>query len=298
MSDHSAAEEGLSAWALPGIPEVSPGDDLAALIGEALRAEAERHPGREMRNGDVVVVTSKIMSKAEGRIIQAADRQEAIEAETVRVVATRPRPDGDGETRIVENRLGIVGAAAGVDASNTAEGTVLLLPQDPDASAEVIRSRLSAAFGVALGVVVTDTLGRAWRMGQTDIAIGAAGLHVVHDHRGGRDAHGQPLDATQIAVADELAATADLVKGKSSGRPVAVLRGVGHLVAEQNLPTPGARSLVRTGPGDMFRLGTDEAIAEGYRQARAELSAEFSADSSADQEASDSRNKPGHVART
>ncbi len=133
------------------------------------------------------------------------------------MVASRPRAEGPEMTRIVENRLGIVGAAAGVDASNTAEGTVLL-PEDPDASAEAIRAALSRRFGVGLGVIVSDTLGRAWRMGQTDLAIGAAGVRVLHDHRGGIDGHGRPLEAPQIAVADELAAMGDLVKGKAAGR--------------------------------------------------------------------------------
>lgn len=267
--DHHTDDAGLSAWALPGIPEISPGDELAALIGDALAEHAEARPERMPQEGDVLVITSKILSKAEGRIIRAEDREEAITQETVRVVASRPRAEGPGMTRIVENRLGIVGAAAGVDASNTAEGTVLLLPEDPDASAEAIRAALSRRFGVGLGVIVSDTLGRAWRMGQTDLAIGAAGVRVLHDHRGGMDGHGRPLEATQIAVADELAAMGDLVKGKASGRPVAVIRGAGHLVEREELPTPGARALVRTGPGDMFRLGADEAMAEGYRRALA-----------------------------
>lgn len=269
--DHHTDDAGLSAWALPGIPEVTAGDDLAALIGAALADHARSQPHRGLRDGDVLVITSKILSKAEGRILRAEDREEAITRETVRVVASRPRAEGPGMTRIVENRLGIVGAAAGVDASNTAEGTVLLLPEDPDASAEAIRAALSRRFGVGLGVIVSDTLGRAWRVGQTDLAIGAAGIRVLHDHRGGTDSHGRPLEATQIAVADELAAVGDLVKGKASGRPVAVVRGAGHLVEREELPTPGARSLVRTGPGDMFRMGTDEAIAEGYRRAKEEL---------------------------
>lgn len=269
--DHHADDAGLAAWALPGIPEITPGTDLSVVIAEALAAYSASRPERALRDGDVMVITSKILSKAEGRIVQAADREEAITRETVRVVASRPRAEGEGYTRIVENRLGIVGAAAGVDASNTAEGTVLLLPEDPDASAERLRAALSRRFGVALGVVVSDTLGRAWRMGQTDLAIGAAGVRVLHDHRGGTDSHGRPLEATQIAVADELAAMGDLVKGKAAGRPVAVIRGAGHLVEREELPTPGARSLVRTGRQDMFRMGTDEAIAEGYRRAQEEF---------------------------
>lgn len=266
--DHGTGDDGLAIWALAGVPEVRAGDDLAALIGEALAADAEARRERRLRDGDILVITSKIMSKAEGRIVHADDREAAITSETVRVVASRRRKNGTGSTRIVENRLGIVGAAAGVDASNTAEGTVLLLPEDPDASAEQIRNVISERFGVAIGVVVSDTLGRAWRVGQTDIAIGAAGLRVLHDHRGGIDAGGRPLDATQVAVADELAAAADLVKGKASGRPVAVVRGAGHLLQREGSPSR-ARDIVRTGPDDMFRLGVDEAMAEGYRRALA-----------------------------
>ena len=274
--DHGTGNDGIAIWALGGVPEVRPGDDLIALIARALEGEGSRNPDRMPRDGDVLVITSKILSKAEGRIVSASDREDAITSETVRVVASRARQNGEGFTRIVENRLGIVGAAAGVDASNTDEGTVLLLPEDPDASAEHLRAGLSQHFGVAIGIVISDTLGRAWRVGQTDIAIGAAGLRVLHDHRGGVDAGGRALDATQVAVADELAGAADLVKGKASGRPVAVVRGVGHLLTGAGAPAgigahteahAGARSLVRTGPGDMFRMGTDEALAEGYRRA-------------------------------
>ncbi len=267
MTDHHASEDGLQAWALPGLPEIHPGDDVAELISRALVTHAGLRPERRPQPGDVLVITSKILSKAEGRIVQAADREDAITRETIREVASRPRADGAGRTRIVENRLGIVGAAAGVDASNTAAGTVLLLPEDPDASAEMIRRTLSETFDAALGVIISDTLGRAWRTGQTDIAIGAAGVRTVHDHRGGTDGHGRALEATQIAVADELAAMGDLVKGKASGHPVAVIRGAAHLVHPG--PTPGARTLVRTGDQDMFRLGTEEAMAEGYRRALA-----------------------------
>jgi coenzyme F420-0:L-glutamate ligase/coenzyme F420-1:gamma-L-glutamate ligase len=163
----------MQVWALDGIAEVAAGDDLATIIGDALAADAEG-----VVDGDILVVTSKIVSKAEGRQLAASDREDAITAETVRVVAVR------GTTRIVENRLGVVGAAAGVDASNTPEGTILLLPIDPDASARALCAALRERFGVRLGIVVSDTLGRAWRIGQTDIAIGAAGMRVVDDLRG------------------------------------------------------------------------------------------------------------------
>ena len=197
-------------WAVPGLPEVQPGDDLAKLIATA-------EPG--LADGDILLVTSKIVSKAEGRITEAADREAAIDAETVRVVARR------GSLRIVENRQGLVMAAAGVDASNTPAGTVLLLPEDPDASAAAIRAGLRDALGVEVGVIVTDTFGRPWRDGLTDVAIGAAGVRVLDDLRGSTDKHGNPLSATVVALADELAAAGDLVKGKAGGLPVAVVRG-------------------------------------------------------------------------
>ncbi|GAB3614165.1 coenzyme F420-0:L-glutamate ligase [Humibacter ginsengisoli] len=254
----------LTAWPVPGIREIVPGDDLAALVGDALEADARERPERALQPGDILVVTSKVVSKAEGRVVAAQDREDAITAETVRVVATRAY-DG-GLTRIVENRQGVVGAAAGVDASNAPDGVVLLLPEDPDASAQALRDAWSARFGVQLGVIVSDTLGRTWRIGQTDVAIGAAGVRVVDDLRGQTDASGKPLAVTQPAVGDELAALGDLVKGKASGCPVAVVRGASRLVVDGEAPFTTGRSLARTGPGDMFRLGTDEALAEGYRR--------------------------------
>jgi coenzyme F420-0:L-glutamate ligase/coenzyme F420-1:gamma-L-glutamate ligase len=255
----------ITAWPVPGIPEIAPGDDLAAIVGDALQADAAAHPERSLRPGDILIVTSKIVSKAEGRVVAADDREQAITDETVRVVATRAY-DG-GLTRIVENRQGVVGAAAGVDASNVAEGHVLLLPDDPDASARSLRDAWRARFGVDLGVIVSDTLGRAWRIGQTDLAIGAAGVLVVDDLRGAADAAGRPLAVTQPAIGDELAGLGDLVKGKTSGCPVAVVRGAARfVVSDPSVPFTTARSLTRTGPTDMFRLGSDEALAEGYRR--------------------------------
>ena len=248
------AESSLQVYAVSGIPEIIAGAELPQLIGDALSAD-----GLVPLDGDILVVTSKIVSKAEGRSVRADDREDAITAETVRVVATRAHPGGI--TRIVENRQGIVQAAAGVDASNTPAGTVLLLPLDPDASARGLAAELRARFGVRLGILVSDTLGRAWREGQTDAAIGSAGVAVVDDHRGGVDTFGQLLEVTQIAVADEIAAAADLVKGKATGVPVALVRGLGRYVVD-SLDTP-ARALNRTGPTDMFRLGTDEALAQG-----------------------------------
>ncbi|MER5371026.1 coenzyme F420-0:L-glutamate ligase [Streptomyces sp. NPDC002722] len=232
-------------WALPGMPEVRPGDDLAKLI-------AATGPG--LVDGDVLLVTSKVVSKAEGRIVEATDREAAIDAETVRVVARR------GPLRIVENRQGLVLAAAGVDASNTPAGTVLLLPEDSDASARAIRDGLRDMLGVEVGVVVTDTFGRPWRNGLTDVAIGAAGIRVLDDLRGGTDAHGNPLSATVVATADELASAGDLVKGKVERLPVAVVRGLGHVLDAAD--TEGARAMVRVAADDMFRLGTSEAVRE------------------------------------
>lgn len=237
--------------AVSGIPEVQPGDDLAKLIAAADPALAD---------GDVLLVTSKIVSKAEGRMIRADDREAAIDAEMVRLVARR------GPTRIVETRHGFVMAAAGVDASNTAPGTVLLLPEDPDASARGIRDGLRAALGIEVAVVVTDTFGRPWREGLTDVAIGAAGLRVLDDLRGGTDSHGNALSMTVTATADELAAAGDLVKGKSAGLPVAVVRGLGHLLTADD--GPGARALVRDASADMFRLGTSEAVREAVASRR------------------------------
>ena len=244
----------FSVFAVEGIPEIEPGMDLAELIGTALASTGLHH-------GDILVVSSKIVSKAEGRIVQADDREQAITDETVRVVATRVFPKG--VTRIVENHLGIVGAAGGVDASNTADGTVLLLPHDPDASAARIRAALQDRFEVALGVVISDTLGRPWREGQTDIAIGGSGVMLLDDLRGTTDTQGRVLDVTAPAVGDELAAAADLVKRKSDGLPVAVIRGLGHLVVED---APGARVLIRPVEEDMFRLGTEESYNQGFEQ--------------------------------
>lgn len=230
----------LEVWAVDGIGEVREGDDLSALI-----AAAEPN----LVNGDIVVVTSKVVSKAEGRLV-TGDRDAAIDTETVRVVAVR------GDTRIVETRHGFVLAAAGVDASNVPPGQVALLPEDPDRSAGRIRAGLRRRLGVTVAVIVTDTFGRPWRNGLTDVAIGAAGISALDDHRGRVDAFGHPLEMTVTAIADEVAAAAELVKGKLSGRPVAVIRGLEYDVDPDAL---GARAMVRPAAEDMFRLGTVEA---------------------------------------
>jgi coenzyme F420-0:L-glutamate ligase/coenzyme F420-1:gamma-L-glutamate ligase len=232
---------------IPGIPEVSSGDDLARTIADA--ALAAGGPG--LLDGDILVVTSKVVSKAEGRVT-AMSRDDAIAAETVRVVARR------GATTISETRHGLVMAAAGVDESNTAPGTVVLLPQDPDESARRLRKALRARLGVTVGVVVTDTMGRPWRAGQTDTAIGAAGVLPVRDHRGEQDAFGNTLEVTMAAVADEIAAAGDLVKSKALQLPVALVRGLSALVTDDD--GPGARALVRVASEDMFRLGAADVL--------------------------------------
>ncbi|MFI0447868.1 coenzyme F420-0:L-glutamate ligase [Actinomadura sp. 6N118] len=235
----------LQVFGLQGLPQVQEGDDIAALV-----------PAGTIEDGDILVITSKIVSKAEGRVLVADDREKAIDAETVRVVARRAH--AHGETRIVETRQGLVLAAAGVDASNTAPGTVLLLPADPDESARRIRAALRERTGVNAAVIVSDTLGRPWRIGLTDAAIGVAGLAPLDDLRGRDDAYGNRLEATVTAIADELASAAELVKGKLDGVPIAVVRGMGGLVTEED--GPGARALVRPSSEDMFRYGSSDVL--------------------------------------
>jgi coenzyme F420-0:L-glutamate ligase/coenzyme F420-1:gamma-L-glutamate ligase len=230
-----------------GIPEIASGDDVARLIADA--ALAEGGPG--LQAGDILVVTSKVVSKAEGRVVSAA-REDAIAAETVRVVARR------GQTTIAQTRHGFVLAAAGVDESNTAPGTVVLLPEDPDESARRLRKALRARIGAAVGVIITDTMGRPWRAGQTDTAIGAAGVLPLRDHRGEPDTFGNTLEVTVAAVADEIAAAADLVKGKALQIPVAIVRGLAALVTDSD--GPGARALIRPASEDMFRLGAADVL--------------------------------------
>ncbi|WP_026204782.1 coenzyme F420-0:L-glutamate ligase [Actinomycetospora chiangmaiensis] len=255
-TDH-AATDGITAWGVPGLPEFRPGDDLAAALTEALRGQVV--------DGDVVVVTSKVFSKVEGRLVTVprdpeerdAARRRLIDDETVRVLATK------GRTKIVTNRLGIVQAAAGVDGSNVETDEVALLPVDPDGSAARLRAHLTTALGVDVAVVVTDTMGRCWRSGQTDAAIGSAGLVALHGYGGAVDRQGNELLVTQVAVADEIASAADLVKGKLGGVPVAVVRGLGALRGTG----PTAGELVRPVEEDLFWLGTNEAIARGRREA-------------------------------
>lgn len=237
----------FSVTAVTGIPEVRAGDDLAGLIADALTGGA----GPGVQDGDILVVTSKVVSKAEGRVTTMT-REEAITAETARVVARRDA------TTIAQTRHGFVLAAAGVDESNTAPGTVVLLPEDPDESARRLRKSLRDRTGASIGVLVTDTMGRPWRAGQTDTAIGAAGVMVVRDHRGEADAFGNTLEVTVAAVADEIAAAGDLVKGKALQIPAALVRGLASLVTLED--GPGARALVRPAADDMFRLGAADVL--------------------------------------
>jgi coenzyme F420-0:L-glutamate ligase/coenzyme F420-1:gamma-L-glutamate ligase len=234
----------VSAMAPDGAPEVRPGDDLADVVLALV----------DLADGDVLVVTSKVVSKAEGRIIAGEDRETAIEDEAVRVVARR------GPTSIVRTRHGLTMAAAGVDSSNVEVGMLVLLPVDPDASARLLRTAVAERTGLNVGVVITDTAGRAWREGQTDIAIGAAGLTVLDDHAGRVDAHGNALAVTAPAVADEIAGLAELAAGKLGGRPFAVVRGRTDLVLPPGDDGPGAAALVRSEGGDLFGFGAREAV--------------------------------------
>ena len=230
-----------------GVPEVEEGDDLAALLGEALASH-----GLDLRDGDVVAVTQKAVSKAEGRLVPDGERKpEWVAKETRRVVARR------GELVIAETPHGFVCANAGVDASNVAEGLLSLLPEDPDGSAERIRMGLREWTGRDVGVVVTDTFGRPWRRGLVDVAIGCAGLPSLVDLRGTPDHHGRLLEVTMVALTDEVAAAAGLVMGKADRVPAAVVRGVRP--PESASPAP-ARDLVRDPTDDLFRWSPLQAI--------------------------------------
>jgi len=237
----------ITIFAPSGIAEVSPGIDLAAVILEAIEAD----PLGPLRDGDILIVTSKIISKAEGLIQPASRRTELITAQTKRTVARRE------ETRIVRTPSGLTIAAAGIDRSNLSPESILLLPPNPDASAATLRERLVASTELRLGVIISDTAGRAWRLGQTDHAIGISGVRALEDYAGTRDAYGNELQVTAMAVADEIAAAADLVKGKLHGRPVAVVRGLGHLLSDAD---SSAAELLRDPAKDMFGYGSQEAV--------------------------------------
>lgn len=247
---------GIEILPVTGIGELRPGDDLAAELARCAPWLAD---------DDILVVTSKVVSKVEGRLVpvpsadpavREAIRQQAIADETVRVIARR------GNLRVVETRQGLVLAAAGVDASNVRSDEIALLPLDPDASARGLVDRLRELTGRMVAVVISDSTGRPWRHGISDVAIGVAGLTAVLDVRGATDRHGNELVVTEVAIADELAAAGDLVKGKLSDIPVAVIRGL-----RCSDDGKGSSSLIRGAAGDLFRLGTAEALALGRAQA-------------------------------
>ncbi|MEA2151370.1 MAG: coenzyme F420-0:L-glutamate ligase / coenzyme F420:gamma-L-glutamate ligase [Solirubrobacteraceae bacterium] len=246
----------ITAAALPGLPEIGLGDDLAALLLAAVAPDA-------LRAGDVLVVAHKVVSKAEGRVVVLADVapgeraralaaehgkdprvMEVILGESAAIVRSRPG------VLICRTAHGFVCANAGVDASNAAAGEVVLLPRDPDASARALRARLRDLGATAPAVVVTDSFGRAWRIGQCDVAIGAAGLAPVDDWRGRRDATGRELSATIVAVADEAAAAADLARSKDSREPAVLVRGLDRFVVDGD--GPGAVALLRARDEDLF----------------------------------------------
>jgi coenzyme F420-0:L-glutamate ligase / coenzyme F420-1:gamma-L-glutamate ligase len=225
---------------ITGLPEIGPGDDLAALLTD----------GTDLREGDVMVVTQKVVSKQEGRLAPAADRDAAIAEETMRMVAQRD------DLVIIETRHGFVCANAGVDASNVAEGMLTLLPEDPDGSAARLREDLMGGTSVRrLGVVITDTFGRPWREGLVDVAIGVAGMPAIVDLRGTPDHGGRLLDATIVALADQVAAAAGAVMGKAERVPAAVVRGL-----DWEGEKGDARDLVREPELDLFRESPMQAL--------------------------------------
>jgi len=255
MTEHGTASA-IEILPVAGLPEFRPGDDLGGAVAAA---------AHWLCDGDVVVVTSKVVSKCEGRLVPAPQdaeerdrlRRKLVDEEAVRVLARK------GRTLITENRLGLVQAAAGVDGSNVGRDELALLPVDPDASAAALRTGLRERLGVDVAVIITDTMGRAWRNGQIDAAVGAAGLAVLHGYSGAVDRHGNELVVTEVAIADEVAAAADLVKGKLTAVPVAVVRGLS--IADDGST---ARQLLRPGDEDLFWLGTAEALDMGRRQAQ------------------------------
>jgi coenzyme F420-0:L-glutamate ligase / coenzyme F420-1:gamma-L-glutamate ligase len=233
----------LSILPIVGVPEIRPGDELAEILADA--AAAQETP---LEANDCLVITQKIVSKAEGRLV-ALDpedpdaRRRLIESESVRILRRR------GDLIISETRQGFVCANAGIDLSNVPEGVAALLPVDSDRSAQHVRDALRARRGVEVAIVVSDTFGRAWRLGLTDVAIGVAGLAAVVDLRGTADATGRELQVTEVAVADEVASAADLVMGKSSGIPAAIVRGLDASFRSEGR----ARDLVRPPAEDLFR---------------------------------------------
>jgi coenzyme F420-0:L-glutamate ligase / coenzyme F420-1:gamma-L-glutamate ligase len=250
--------DSLEILPIRGIGRITPGTDLAEAIVDA---------APWLRDGDVLVVTSKIVSKAEGQLVDIpADgperdtaREEILVEQTARPVARR------GATRIVATHHGFVMAAAGIDASNVERSQLVLLPKDPDASARGLRAALAQRHGLDVAVIVSDTMGRPWRNGLTDVALGVAGIEPIRDHRGEIDPYGNELQITQMAVVDELSAAAELVKGKRDQVPVAVVRG--YLPRPTLEDGPGGAALIRDAASDMFSLGTAEARAAGLSDA-------------------------------
>ncbi len=225
---------------IEGIPEISPGDDVAAAVLAAVEAAEVA-----LEDGDVLVVTHKIVSKAEGRIIDASDEaayRAAVEAEAKSIIRRR------GDLVITQTRHGFICANAGVDRSNVTGDRAVLLPIDPDRSAHGIRMKVRQATGFDIPVIISDTFGRPWRRGQTDIAIGLSGLLAVDDHKGKADANGRVMEATEIAIVDEIASAADLAMGKSTQVPVAIVRGVDWRPGSSR-----ATELVRPPHEDLFR---------------------------------------------
>lgn len=243
---------GVSILPVRGLPEIRPGVDLAALIAETA----------DLRNGDIVVIAQKIVSKAEGAMVRldpGEDRRVArrrlVREQAARVVAEAPW------ALIVETRHGLICANAGIDASNVEPGGLTLLPLDPDASARRLRAALLQKVGLEVGVVISDTFGRPWRMGQTDVAIGLAGLPALRDERGGRDRYGMMLEVTEVALADEVAAAADLSRGKADGVPVVLVRGLAWTPDEDaraaDLQRPASEDLFPRGRGALTDLLAD-----------------------------------------
>jgi dehydro coenzyme F420 reductase / coenzyme F420-0:L-glutamate ligase / coenzyme F420-1:gamma-L-glutamate ligase len=239
--------EGIQVHPVGGVGEIVPGADLAAVIAEAIAPA--KPEGLALQEGDVVVVTQKIVSKAEGRLVaidhdDPAQKLALVARESARILRRR------GELVISETRHGFVCANAGVDLSNVAEGTAALLPDDADRSARRVRAGLQHLLGIELGVIVSDTFGRPWRQGVTDVAIGCAGIAAVVDLKGTPDAGGRPLVATEICVADEIASAAELVMGKDRGIPVAVVRGVPRAWLR---PASVREEIIRPPNEDLFR---------------------------------------------
>ncbi len=246
--------------AVGGLPEIAAGDDLGALIAGAIRTA-----GDELAAGDVLVISQKVVSKAEGRmrnlaLVEPGERARDLarglvkDARLVELVLEQSRAVVRAErgVLIVETKSGWICANAGIDVSNVpGDGCVTLLPEDPDASAVRIRAEVAAAAGVAPAIVIADSFGRPWRVGQTDVAIGCAGLVPLDDRRGLPDREGRALTATEIAVADQLAAAADLVRAKESGRPACLVRGLKRFVSVED--GPGAKALRRPEAEDLFR---------------------------------------------